>query len=47
MAPPDTNRVLVFLRPALQDRQQAINIANEDIGGPHQLDIEAGVEHIR
>mgnify|MGYP001166123673 CR=1 FL=1 len=47
MAAPDADRILVFLRPALQRGKQAIDIGNENVGGPHQLDIEAGVEHVR
>ncbi len=40
-------RHLVLLRPVLEGVEEGIDIGDEDVGGPHQLHVEAGIEHVR
>ncbi len=46
VAAADADRVLVLDGAALQGGEQAVEIADQEIGGADQLDIEAGIEHI-
>ena len=43
---PDDRRQLVFLRPALERGEKFVDIRDQDIGGAHELHVEAGVEHV-
>ena len=43
----DGRRELVFKRSTFQRREQVIDIGDQEVGGAHQLHIEAGIEHIR
>ena len=47
VAPPDAKRVLVLDRPALEHREQAVEVGEQDIGGPDELHRKTGVEHVR
>ena len=46
VAPADGQRVLVLESPAFELREKLIEIGQEDIGGAHELHIEAGIEHV-
>ena len=43
----DGRRQLVLEGAALQRSQEPVDICDQQIGGPHQLHAEAGVEHVR
>ena len=47
MAAADADRVLVFESAALDGGQQAVNVIDQQVGSPCQLDVETGIEHIR
>ena len=47
MAAADADGVLVLEGAALEGGQQAIDIGDEQVGGAGELDVEAGVEHVR
>jgi hypothetical protein len=42
----DGRREFIFARTPLQRRLERIDVGKEEIGSPHQLDIEAGIEHV-
>ncbi len=46
VAAPDRGRELVLDSPALQGGQHQIHVLDQKIGGPRQLDAEAGVQHV-
>ena len=43
----DGRRELVLERAALERGQQRVDIGDQEIGGAHELHVEAGVEHVR
>ena len=43
----DGRRHLVFEGAALERGEQRVEIGQQNIGGTHQLDVEAGIEHVR
>ena len=47
MAAADGDGVLVLEGTALERRKQAVNVGEQDVAGPGELDVEAGVEHVR
>ena len=47
VAAADGRRHLVFEGALLQRRQQRVDVGDQDVGGAHQLHVEAGVEHVR
>ena len=47
VAAADGQRILVLEGAPLQRRQQRVEIGEQQVGGAHELDGEAGVEHVR
>ena len=43
----DGRRHLVLEGAALERGEQRVDVGDEDVGGAHELDVEAGVEHVR
>jgi hypothetical protein len=43
----DGRRQFVLEGAALERGEQGVGIGNQDVGGAHQLHVEAGVEHVR
>ena len=43
----DRRRQLVLEGAALERGEQRVDIGDQDVGGAHQLHVEAGVEHVR
>ena len=43
----DAHRVLVLAGPALEDREQSVDVGDENVGGARELDGETGIEHVR
>ena len=43
----DGRRLLVLEGALLQRREQPVDVGDQDVGGAHQLHVEAGVEHVR
>ena len=46
VAAADGERVLVLEGALLQRREQPVEVGQQDVGGAHQLHVEAGVEHV-
>ena len=42
----DGRRHLVLERAALERREQRVDVGDQDVGGAHELHVEAGVEHV-
>ncbi len=42
----DGRRVFVLLRPPFERGLELLDVGDEKVGGAHQLDVEAGVEHV-
>ena len=47
VAAPDRDGVLVLQRALLQRRQKCVQIGQQNVRRPHQLHVEAGVQHVR
>jgi hypothetical protein len=47
VAAADGDRVLVLEGAFLQGGQQQVEVGQQQVGGPHQLHVQAGVQHVR
>ncbi len=46
MAAADRHRILVLESPRLERGEEPVEIGQQQVGGPHELHVEAGIEHV-